>query len=46
MWTPIRVKEMNPQLYDVGSLAFVVALSGYDQCLVEDRNAVCVNFRL
>lgn len=25
---------------DVGCLIFVVALSGYDQCLVEDQNAV------
>lgn len=27
---------------DVDHLVFVVPLSGYDQCLIEDENAVCV----
>lgn len=27
---------------DVDCLIFVAALSGYDQCLVEDHNAVCL----
>lgn len=26
---------------DVTSILFLVSLSGYDQCLVEDKDAVC-----
>ena len=29
---------------DVTSILFLVSLSGYDQCLVEDRDAVCRSF--
>lgn len=27
---------------DVTSILFLVSLSGFDQCLVEDKDAVCV----
>jgi len=29
---------------DVTSILFLVSLSGYDQCLVEDKDAVCHPF--
>lgn len=29
---------------DVTSILFLVSLSGYDQCLVEDKDAVCGSF--
>ena len=28
---------------DVTSILFLVSLSGYDQCLVEDKDAVCIH---
>ena len=28
---------------DVTSILFLVSLSGYDQCLIEDRDAVCAD---
>jgi len=28
---------------NVTALLFLVAISGYDQCLVEDKDAVCIN---
>lgn len=27
---------------DVTSILFLVSLSGYDQCLIEDKDAVCI----